>query len=174
MGGSKSTTSGSAQSGQIFAPKATLPSAKPTVMQATLPSAADYAANRMAPPAYGSMRDARQNYAAKLMQENQLFGEPERERTRQMLANYAQQAVSGVSDAFSRAMQSQGQATGAAQWANMQQQSGGNGYGFTFQPDNPSSFQLHDDNRNAVQLAWIKAISDIAGSGIQAYGMRNT
>lgn len=169
MGGSKSPTSTGTTSGQIFAPKATLPSAKPTTMQATLPTAADYAANRLPMPQMGTMREARQNYAQKLMAENQLFGEPEKERNRQLMAQLAQNAASGVSDAFSRAIESQRQATGATQWANMQQQSQGQN-GFTFQPDNPSAFQLADDNRYAPNAAWIKAITDVVTSGLSAYG----
>jgi hypothetical protein len=173
MGGSKTPTSTGAMSGQIFAPKATLPSAKATTMQATLPTASDYAANKMAMPQMGTMREARQNYAQKLMAENQLFGEPEKERNKQLMAQLAQNAASGVSDAFSRAIESQKQATGAAQWASMQQQSQGKN-GFTFQPDNPASFQLADDNRYAPNAAWVKALTDIVTTGISAYGQPKT
>jgi hypothetical protein len=138
-----------------------------TVKQATLPTAADYAANKMAMPAMGSERMAKQNYAAKLMQENQLFGEPEKEKTRELLAGLAQNALSGVSDAFSRAITSQKQASGAAQWANMQRQSRGNGAGFDFQPDDPYGYQIQDDNRTAVGSAWAKAATDIIGGALQ-------
>ena len=165
MGGSKSPSAPS--SGQIVAPKATLPNAKPMVMQASLPTAADYAANKMRMPALGSQQAAKQDYAAKLMQENQLFGEPEKERTRELLAGLAQNAVSGVSDAFTRAITSQKQASGAAQWANMQRQSRKDGYGFDFQPDDPYGYQIADDNRSAVGSAWAKAATDVIGGALQ-------
>lgn len=141
---------------------------KTPVKQASLPTTADYAANKMAPPTFGSMREARQNYAAKLMAENQTFGEPEKEKSRQMLAGLAQNAVSGVADAFSRAVTSQRQATGASQWASMQRQSRNDQYGFNFQPDDPSGYQIADDNSSAVGSAWAKAASDVFGTALQA------
>ena len=171
MGGSTSPTSAASTSGQVFAPKATLPNAKPTVMQASLPTPADYAVNKMAAPQVGSMRDARQNYAANLMAEGQTFGEPENERNRKLLAELAQNAASGVSDAFGRAVQSQRQATNASQWASMQQQNQGTN-GYAFQPDSSSAFQLADDQRNAVNTAWVNALSNVATSAIGAYGAK--
>lgn len=172
MGGAKTPASAAPSGGQMIAPKAMLPNAKPTVMQASLPTAADYAANKIAMPAMGSERMAKQNYAAKLMADKQLFGEPEKERTREMLAGFAQNALSGVSDAFSRAITSQKQASGAAQWANMQRQSRKDAYGFDFQPDDPSGYQIADDNRSAVGGAWAKAATDLIGPALQAGFMK--
>ena len=171
MGGSQTPSASVPQAG-IVAPKATLPDASPTVMQATLPTAADYAVNKIAVPEVGSMRDARQNYAANLLENKQLYGQPEKERNAQLIAQLAQNGISGAADAFSKALESQRQASGASQWASLQDRSSmaappqnmpsysmmensnkGSGNSFNFQPDGLHGYQLADDNRQAIDMA---------------------
>jgi hypothetical protein len=80
--------------------------------------------------------------------------------------------LSGVSDAFSRAITSQKQASGASQWANMQRRSRQDQYGFEFQPDDPAGYQIADDNRSTVGAAWAKAATDLIGPALQAGFMK--
>lgn len=65
-------------------------------MKATLPTVSDYAANRMAPPQYGSARAFQQNYAQDLISE-------QKDNNRALMAQLAQDTVSKIADSFASA-----------------------------------------------------------------------
>jgi hypothetical protein len=140
-----------------------------SVQKATLPTAADYTANRMAAPSVGSERAARQNYAANLMSEGQLYGKPEADKRTEALLRLAQEALGTSStDRFSRAITSQRQSSAASQWNAMQSQSEREQNGFNFSPDNPENYQIANDNSEAVGTAAMGAGTDILSAAIPA------
>ncbi len=138
--------------------------------KATLPTAADYSANRIAAPSAGSERAARQNYAQNLMSQGQLYGKPESDARTEALLRMAADAMGGAgsSDRFSRAVTSQRQASAANQWNEMQNQSQQNSNRFNFAPDNPENYQLAEDNREAVGTAAAQAGTDMLSAAIPA------
>jgi hypothetical protein len=139
------------------------------VQKATLPTAADYKANRMAAPSVGSERAARQNYAANLMSEGQLYGKPEADKRSEALMRLAQEALgTSATDRFSRAITSQRQSSAASQWNAMQSQSEREQNGFTFSPDNPENYQVEEDNSEAAGNAAMGAGTDILSAAIPA------
>jgi|LakMenEpi03Aug12_release.lakeMendotaPanAssembly.Ray.scaffolds.fasta_scaffold544056_1 hypothetical protein len=139
------------------------------VQKATLPTAADYKANRMAAPSAGSERAARQNYAANLMSEGQFYGKPEADKRSEALMRLAQEALgTSATDRFSRAITSQRQSSAASQWNAMQSQSEREQNGFTFSPDNPENYQVAADNNEAAGSAAMGAGTDILSAAIPA------
>jgi len=139
------------------------------VQKATLPTAADYKANRMAAPSVGSEREARQNYATNLMSEGQLYGQPEADRRSEALMKLAQQAFgTSSSDRFSRAIASQRQSSAASQWNSMQSQSEREKNGFNFSPDDPENYQIAANNSESAGSAAIGAGSDVLSAAIPA------
>lgn len=141
-----------------------------SVQKATLPTAADYSANKIAAPAVGSERAARQNYAANLMSQGQLYGKPESDARTEALLRMAADALSesGSSDRFSRAVTSQRQASAASQWNAMQSQSRKEQNGFDFLPDNPANYQIASDEREVVGNAAMGAGTDVLSAAIPA------